>query len=83
MNTNIKWTHQAVDSLTEIVNQLDKLNRPHYSRSLERRILAKIKNLPKDEDGFRSFAIDMCKIDYKNTAKDLRILKVSLLRRIK
>ncbi|RRN78198.1 hypothetical protein EIM50_15660 [Pseudoxanthomonas sp. SGD-10] len=79
---NIKWYNSAVDELTDIVIQLEKISQPYYAKRLERKILAKIKRISRGNVGFGAFTIDMCKVDYRITDKDLRVLRISLLRPI-
>ena len=80
---SIKWTHSAVNDLTDTVLKLENKGQPYYAQKIEKRILSKIKLLEDDATtGFHSFCLDMCKIDYRKTDKDLRVLKISLSRTI-
>lgn len=80
---SIKWTHSAVNDLTDIVLKLENKSQPYYAQKIEKRILSKIKLLIDDSTkGFHSFCIDLCKVDYRVTDKELRVLKISLIRPI-
>jgi len=80
---SIKWTHSAVNDLTDIVLKLEDKGQPYYAQKIEKRVLSKIKLLADDATaGFHSFCVDMCKVDYRVADKDLRVLKVSSVRPI-
>jgi plasmid stabilization system protein ParE len=85
----IKWNKAAVQQLLDAIRFIEENDFYSYAEELERDILSRIRNLPKNptiypldkykrnNDGsYHAFEVDEYRISYRNMKNEIRILRI-------